>query len=142
MRGQNTNGMNGIQMKNMSGMMGIQNAMQRIGKGKRKYTLNISKHNKKFLGKFVEEIQKQMGSDNNPQMKGVSDFLSHLKAECGKKSTTQIKMSFDELEFLKKMVIDSVKGMEAMTYKWYQVINKIMIKTMIKSNRELLKELK
>ncbi len=139
MKGQN---MNGMQMRNMSGMMGIQNAMQRIGKGKRKYTVKISKHNKKFLGKFVEEIQKQMGSENNPQMKGVQDFLSYLKAECGKKSITEIKMSFDELEFLKKMVMDSVKGMEGMTYKWYQIINKLMVKTMIKSNRSLLEELK
>jgi hypothetical protein len=138
----NVNGMNGIQMKQMSGMMGIQNAMQRIGKGKRKYTVNISKHNKKFLGKFVEEIQKQMGGDNNPQMKGVIDFLNYLKAECNKKNVTEVKMSFDELEFLKKMIIDSIKGMEGMTYKWYQVINKVMMKTMIKSNRSLLEELK
>ncbi|WP_028856754.1 hypothetical protein [Psychrilyobacter atlanticus] len=139
MKGQN---MNGMQMRNMSGMMGIQNAMQRIGKGKRKYTVKISKHNKKFLGKFVEEIQKQMGSENNPQMKGVLDFLTYLKAECNKKAITEIKMSFDELEFLKKMVVDSVKGMEGMTYKWYQIINKLMVKTMIKSNRSLLEELK
>jgi hypothetical protein len=139
MKGQN---MNGMQMRNMSGMMGIQNAMQRIGKGKRKYTVKISKHNKKFLGKFVEEIQKQMGSENNPQMKGVLDFLTYLKAECTKKTVTEIKMSFDELEFLKKMVVDSVKGMEGMTYKWYQIVNKLMVKTMIKSNRSLLEELK
>ena len=139
MKGQN---MNGMQMRNMSGMMGIQNAMQRIGKGKRKYAVKISKHNKKFLGKFVEEIQKQMGSEDNPQMKGVLDFLTYLKAECNKKNVTEIKMSFDELEFLKKMVVDSVKGMEGMTYKWYQIINKLMVKTMIKSNRSLLEELK
>jgi hypothetical protein len=138
----NVNGMNGIQMKQMSGMMGIQNAMQRIGKGKRKYSVKISKHNKKFLGKFVEEIQKQVGAENNPQMKGIADFLNYLKAECNKKEVTEIKMSFDELEFLKKMVIDSIKGMEGMTFKWYQIVNKLMMKTMIKSNRELLEELK
>jgi len=140
MRGQQN--MNGMQMKNMAGMMGVQNAMLRIGKGKRKHTINLAKHNRKFLGKFVEEIQKQMAGDNNPQMKGVNDFLTYLKVECGKKTTTSIKVSFDELEFLKKMVVDSVKGMEGMTFKWYQVINKVMMKTMIKSNQELLKELK
>jgi hypothetical protein len=134
--------MNGMQMKNMSGMMGIQNAMQRIGKGKRKYTVKLSKHNKKFLGKFIEEIQKQMGGENVPQMKGVMDFLNYLKAECNKKDVTEIKMSFDELEFLKKMLIDSIKGMEATQFKWYQIINKMMVKTMIKSNRSLLEELK
>jgi hypothetical protein len=29
-----------------------------------------------------------------------------------------------------------------MTFKWYQIVNKLMMKTMIKSNRELLEELK
>ncbi len=139
MKGQN---MSSMQMRSMSGMMGIQNAMQRIGKGKRKHSVKLAKHNKKFLGRFVGEIQKQVGSETNPQMKGVSDFLNYLKAECGKKGTSEIKMSFDELEFLKRMLIDSTKGMEATTFKWYRFIRKLMLKAMIKSNKNLLEELK
>jgi hypothetical protein len=139
MKGQN---MNAMQMRNASNMMGIQSAMQKIGKGKRKHTIKIAKHNKKFLGKFIIEIQKQMGAENNPQMKGVSNFLAYLKTECDRKTTTEIKMSFEELEFLKKLIIDSLRGMKEMTFKWYQIFNKVMVKTMIKSNEELLKELK
>lgn len=141
MRGQKGN-MSSMQMNSMSGMMGIQNAMQRIGKGKRKNTVKIAKHTKKFLGRFVEEMEKQMGGDSSPQMKGVKDFLAYLKAECKNTKSKEIKMSFDELEFLKRMVADSIKGMEDLKFKWYQVIKKLMVKTMLKSNKELLKDLK
>ena len=54
----------------------------------------------------------------------------------------ELKVSFEEYEFLKKMVIDSVKGMEAMEFKWYQLIKKGMIKMMVKQYRELLTKLK
>jgi len=47
----NPNAMNGMQMKNMSSMMGVANAMQRIGKGKRKYGVSLEKGQKKLLGK-------------------------------------------------------------------------------------------
>jgi len=65
-----------------------------------------------------------MGSENNPQIKGVLDFLTYLKAECSKKEVMEIKMSFDELEFLKKMVVDSIKGMEGATYNGIKSLTK------------------
>lgn len=42
----NPNGMNPMQMNNMSSMMGMMNNIQRIGKGKRKITVNLDKNNK------------------------------------------------------------------------------------------------
>ena len=54
----NPNGMNPMQMNNMSSMMGMMNNIQRIGKGKRKITVNLDKNNKKFLSKFIEEVKK------------------------------------------------------------------------------------
>ena len=41
----NPNGMNPMQMNNMSSMMGMMNNIQRIGKGKRKITVNLDKNN-------------------------------------------------------------------------------------------------
>lgn len=61
---------------------------------------------------------------------------------CEDKNQMELKVSFEEYEFLKKMVIDSVKGMEAMEFKWYQLIKKGMIKMMVKQYRELLTKLK
>ena len=58
----NPNGMNPMQMNNMSSMMGMMNNIQRIGKGKRKITVNLDKNNKKFLSKFIEEVKKQFSS--------------------------------------------------------------------------------
>ena len=61
---------------------------------------------------------------------------------CEDKNQMELKVSFEEYEFLKKMVIDSVKRMEAMEFKWYQLIKKGMIKMMVKQYRELLTKLK
>jgi len=135
----NPNAMNGMQMKNMSSMMGVANAMQRIGKGKRKYGVSLEKGQKKLLGKFIEEVKKQFtGQENNPQMKGVSSFLNYLQAECNKKEAGTIKMSYDELDFVKRMLSDSVKGMDAMSFKWYQFIKKGTVKLMNRQYKELL----
>lgn len=45
----NPNAMNPMQMNNMSSMMGMMNSIQKIGKGKRKYSIMLDKNNKKIL---------------------------------------------------------------------------------------------
>ena len=139
----NPNAMNPMQMNNMSSMMGMMNSIQKIGKGKRKYSIMLDKNNKKFLAKFIDEVKKQFASSPlGTQGQGVSDFFDYVKKMCKDKNQMELKGSFEEYEFLKKMVIDSVKGMEAMEFKWYQLIKKGMIKMMVKQYRELLTKLK
>lgn len=139
----NPNAMNPMQMNNMSSMMGMMNSIQKIGKGKRKYSIMLDKNNKKFLAKFIDEVKKQFASSPlGGQGQGVSDFFDYVKKMCEDKNQMELKVSFEEYEFLKKMVIDSVKGMEAMEFKWYQLIKKGMIKMMVKQYRELLTKLK
>lgn len=139
----NPNAMNPMQMNNMSSMMGMMNSIQKIGKGKRKYSIMLDKNNKKFLAKFIDEVKKQFASSPlGAQGQGVSDFFDYVKKMSEDKNQMELKVSFEEYEFLKKMVIDSVKGMEAMEFKWYQLIKKGMIKMMVKQYRELLTKLK
>ena len=143
MRGQkmNLNRMNEMQKMNTQGMMGAMSSIQKIGKGKRKYDVKIDKNNKKFLSKLIVEMKKQMaGYGANPQTKGVIDFLNYLETE-SKNKNKSIKMSFEELEFLKKTVAESVKGMEIMEFKWYQLFRKVMVKIMLKQYRYLLEDL-
>ncbi len=145
MKGQriNPNSLNPMQMNSMSSMMGMMNSMQKIGKGKRKYTIKLEKANKKFLSKFIDEIKKQFGGQEAaPQQKGVLEFLDYLKAQCEIKDRTEVRVSFEELEFLKRMVADSIKGMEGMQFKWYQFIKKSMMKAMIVQYKNLFEELK
>ena len=111
-----------MEMNNMSSMMGMMNSIQKIGKGKRKYNIKLDKTDKKLLVRFINEAKKQF-----------SDTAS-------KKETTEIKMSFEEQEFIKRMLQDSVRGMEKMQFFWYQFIKKFTVRMLTKQYRELLKK--
>ncbi|MGL4425438.1 MAG: hypothetical protein ACRCZ1_04560, partial [Cetobacterium sp.] len=73
----NANNMNPMQMNSMSSMMGMMNSIQKIGKGKRKYSVSLDKGTKKFLSKFLEEIKKQFADNNG--MQNVVQFLDYVK---------------------------------------------------------------
>ena len=47
----NANNLNPMEMNNAMSMMSMMNLIQKIGKGKRKYSINLDKNDKKFLGK-------------------------------------------------------------------------------------------
>lgn len=143
MQKMNPNNMNPMEMNNASAMMGMMNLMQKIGKGKRKYSVALDKNEKKFLGKFLEEGKKQFDPSvaGASQMKPVADFFDYMIAICNSSDKSEIRFSFEELEFFKKMLSDSVRGMEGMNFKWYQLIRKSMAKVMVKQYRELLKKI-
>ena len=49
-------------------------------------------------------------------------------------------MSYEEQDFVRGMLQDSVRGMEKMQFFWYQFIRKFTVKTLAKQYRELLKK--
>lgn len=134
----NPNNMNPMQMNSMTSMMGMMNTIQKIGKGKRKYVVKLDKNSKKFLSKFIDEVKKQFGANMNDQNQGLVEFFDYIKMVADDKNKMELRLSFEEMEFLKRMVSDSIKGMEAMQFKWYQIIRKTMIKLLVKQYRELL----
>ena len=77
---------------------------------------------------------------SNSQYAGVYNFLTYITDTASKKETTEIKMSFEEQEFIKRMLQDSVRGMEKMQFFWYQFIRKFTVKMLTKQYRELLKK--
>lgn len=141
----NPNTMNPMQMNNMSGMMGMMNTIQRLGKGKRKIIVSLDKNARKFLGKFIDEVKKQFSSSANAtQTPNLNEFFDYIKniTDDKSKGNVELKLSFEEYEFLKRMLIDSVKGMENIQFKWYQFIKKSMVKVMAKQYREILAKFK
>ncbi|MGL5088641.1 MAG: hypothetical protein ACRC6Z_04190 [Cetobacterium sp.] len=136
----NANNMNPMQMNSMSSMMGMMNSIQKIGKGKRKYSVSLDKGSKKFLSKFIEEIKKQFTENNG--MQNVVQFLDYVKSITDSSDRTELKLSYEEQEFLTKTVSDAVRGMDSVKFKWYQFIKKSMTKIMVKQYRELLIQLK
>ncbi|MGL5055382.1 MAG: hypothetical protein ACRC54_06900 [Fusobacteriaceae bacterium] len=133
----NANNLNPMEMNNASAMMGMMNIIQKIGKGKKKYSINLDKAEKKFLGKFLEEAKKQF-VNSEEQAKNIVEFFNYMKAICDSKDKDELRLSFEELEFLKKMLSDSVKGMESLTFKWWQLLRKGMVKMMLKQYKGLL----
>lgn len=133
--------MSPMEMNNLSSMMGMMNSIQKIGKSKRKYSVKLEKGDKKLLVKFISEAKKQFSeTSSNDQYVGVYNFLNYVGDIAANKDTTELKVSFEEFEFLKKMLIDSVRGMEQMKFFWYQFIRKSMVKILTKQYRELLKK--
>ena len=100
----NPSTMNPMEMNNISSMMSSMNLIQKIGKSKRKYNIEIGKNEKKFLAKFLEEAKKQFPSGNDSGVKPLISFFDYLIEICKNKKINEIKLSYEELEFLKKML--------------------------------------
>lgn len=145
MKGQRVNPekLNPMEMNSMSSMMGMMSVLQKIGKGKRKYSVKLEKNHKKFLVRFMTDIKKQFEQTYaDSQMKGVLAFFDYVKSVCENKTAAELKLSYEEFDFLKRLLTDSLKGMDAMKLKWYNLIKKATIKMMKVQYREVLKQMK
>lgn len=146
MKGQRINPekMNPMQMNAMSSMMGMMGILQKIGKGKRKYSVKLQKNHKKFLSRFMTEIRKEFEKTyaDAPQMKGVLTFIDYVRTSCEVKELTELKLSYEEFDFLKRMITDSLRGMETLNLKWYEIHKKITIKMMRTQYKDILQQMK
>ncbi len=146
MKGQRINPekINPMEINAMSSMMGMMGILQKIGKGKRKYSIKLEKNHKKFLARFMVDIKKEFEKtySNVPQMKGVLSFLDYIKTSCENKDLKELNVSYEEFDFLKRMLMDNLRGMEAMQLKWYQLIKKATLKMMKTQYRDILGQLK
>lgn len=137
----NPNRMSQTDLMNNQSMAGMASLLQMVGKGKRKYNISMNPSNKKFLGKMAIEMKKQMaGYADVQQTKGVVLFLEYLEVESKNKNIT-IPMSHEEVDFLRKTIVSSVKQMETMEFKWYQFFKKMVVKMMVKQNKLLVEDL-
>lgn len=137
----NGNNMSNVDMMNNQAMMGMSAFVQKLGKGKRKYNVKMEKSSKKFLAKLADEMKKQILTQGvNAQTKSVVNFFEYLQKE-GKNKDKVLKLSYEELEFIKQTVHGSIKQMGATEYKWYQFIRKIVMKMMAVQYKALYEEL-
>ena len=137
----NPGALNPMEMNNMSSMMGMMNSIQKIGKGKRKYSVKLEKGDKKLLVRFINEAKKQFtDTASNSQYKGVYDFLTYVVDVASKKESTELKLSYEEHDFIKRMLQDSLRGMKNMQFCWYQFIRKFTVKILAKKYQSLLEK--
>ena len=137
----NPGALNPMEMNNMSSMMGMMNSIQKIGKGKRKYSVKLEKGDKKLLVRFINEAKKQFADTNSTsQYKGVYDFLTYVVDVASKKESTELKLSYEEHDFIKRTLQDSLRGMKNMQFFWYQFIRKFTVKILAKQYQSLLEK--
>lgn len=136
--------MDPMAMNSMNQMNSMAQRIQRIGKGNRKYPLNFDKNDKKFLEKFIVEVEKQFVNAESTAKRGakdkinpLKDFFSYLKDFTKVKEAGQIMVSFEEYEFLKQLIKDSLKGIEKLNFKWYQFLKKATVSLMKKQYTQL-----
>lgn len=121
--------------------------LQRIGKGKRKIEIGLSKGSQKFLLEMCKELKKQM-LIYEKQLPNVFSFFSYiektLSSDKKRPKIKKIMLSFEELDFLKLQMRDNKKGMENLKsqLKWYNMIKKLLYSTMIKQTEQIISELK
>ena len=130
-------------MNNLNRMNSVAQRIQRIGKGNRKYTLKFDKNDKKFLEKFITELEKQYlssfdgTSPSKDKMAPLKEFFTYVKDFAKIKGDGELKVSFDELEFLKQIIKETLKSIEKMEFKWYQLIKKLTVNLMKKQYSQL-----
>lgn len=140
----NITDMDMINAKNQASMVSI---LQKVGKGKRRQEVKLSKSSQKYLEQVISEMRKQM-SMYEKQLPNVFSFFEYiektLKADKKKPKEKSILLSFEEYDLLVKQMRDVIRGLEneKKKLKWYNFLKKIMYSTMQKQTEGLLSDLK
>ncbi|MBN2839293.1 MAG: hypothetical protein JXM74_11110, partial [Fusobacteriaceae bacterium] len=112
-------------MMNAQAYSGMVSKIEKLGKSKRKNKIFFDKVVKKYFKKIIEQFIKQLNEyPSNPQSQKVIEFYTYLDSELSKAANHPVMLSFEELEFLKATLSETVKGMDKMEFKWYSFLRK------------------
>ncbi|EEY34615.1 hypothetical protein [Pseudoleptotrichia goodfellowii] len=144
----NPNTINDMTLMNAKVQIRMNELLQKIGRGKRKVKVTLSKSTRSYLNKLTEEMKKQM-KDYEKQRPNLFQFFNYLEKETAvtkankKEKTKEITLSYEELDFLKFQIKETVKGIDntRSKLKWYNFLKKGLYKTLRKQNEVTLEEL-
>ncbi len=144
----NPNTINDMTLVNVKAQAKMNQLVQKIGKGKRKIKVTLGKSTRSYLTKLIEEMKKQM-KVYEKQLPNIFQFFGYLEKEIKitkenkKEKTKDISLSFEELDFLKLQIRETIKGIDNMKtkLKWYNFLKKGLYKTLRKQNEMTLEEL-
>ena len=125
-------------MQNNREAMEIGLLVPKIGRGKRRHHFKMSKSNKKALHKFMKEFY-SMAKSSGMAPQNIESFANYIEAES--KHKNGIMFSYEEASFLKKIVATSLREMERMKFRWYQLFSKIGIAAGKMQYRAILEDL-
>lgn len=144
----NPNTVNDMALVNAKAQAKMSQLVQKIGKGKRRVRVTLSKSTRSYLVKMLEEMKKQM-SAYEKQLPNLFQFFNYLEKEIQitkenkKEKTKDVQLSYEELDFLKIQIKETIKGITNLSgsLKWYNFIKKGLYKTLRKQNEMVLEEL-
>ena len=144
----NPNTINDMTLVNVKAQAKMNQLVQKIGNGKRKIKVTLGKSTRSYLTKLIEEMKKQM-KVYEKQLPNIFQFFGYLEKEIKitkenkKEKTKDVSLSFEELDFLKLQIRETIKGIDNMKtkLKWYNFLKKGLYKTLRKQNEMTLEEL-
>ena len=144
----NQNTINDMTLVNAKSQAKMTQLIQKIGKGKRRVKVTLSKSTRSYLIKMLEEMKKQMAVYEK-QLPNLFQFFNYLEKEARivkqnkKQKTKDIVLSYEELDFLKIQIKETIKGIDNLksSLKWYNLVKKGLYKTLKKQNEITLEEL-
>ena len=143
-RGINPNTMSNTDVLNARAQAQMTQLVQKLGKGKRRVKVSLSKPSRSYLEKMIAEMKKQRVVYEK-QLPNIFQFFKYFENEVKvtkenkKIKEKEILLSYEELDFIKL----NIKGVDKMilTLKWYNFFKKILYKTIKKQNELVLEEL-
>ena len=135
----NQNTINDMTLVNAKSQAKMTQLIQKIGKGKRRVKVTLSKSTRSYLIKMLEEMKKQMAVYEK-QLPNLFQFFNYLEKEARivkqnkKQKTKDIVLSYEELDFLKIQIKETIKGIDNLksSLKWYNLVKKGLYKTLKK----------
>lgn len=140
----NANKINDMEMFNIKNQAKFSMILQKIGKGKRKVEVSLSKNSQKYLDQMIDELKKQM-DQYKAQMGNIFEFLDYLKKNVhvnkGQKREKykKVLLSYEEQDYLVMQAKSTIKEIDKLkaSLKWYNLLKK-MIYSSVKTQNELL----
>ncbi|ACZ01874.1 hypothetical protein [Streptobacillus moniliformis] len=145
----NPNSISDMDVMNAKSQASMAALLQKIGKGKRKKEVTLSKNSQKYLEQMIGEMKKQMAIYEK-QLPNIFSFFKYVEKSLhvGKKEKRPkekvLALSFEEYDLIMKQMRDVIKGLtlEKSKLKWYNIVKKMVYKMMTKQTEELLKDMK
>ena len=146
----NPNTVTDMALVNARAQMKTQQLLQKVGKGKRKVQVTLSKNVRGYLSTMTKEMKKQIKTQlgNEKQLANLFQFFNYFEKETEitkenkKEKTKNVKLSYEEVDFFKLQLKETLKGIDAQraALKWYNLIKKALFKTLKKQTELVLEE--
>lgn len=144
----NPNNVTDMDVVNLRQQAKMTQLMQKIGRGRRKIEISLSRSSQKYIEQVVSELKKQMQAYEK-NLPNVYDFFNYLQKTVSvakrqrRPKFKNLLISFEEQEFLIMQIKTTLKEItkQRESLKWYNILKKIAFSSFKTQNELLLSEI-